>query len=139
VICQNYSTANSVIKKYDFPCIVTNGKKSIFVEEVNSIIEIYAGREDMSKIFLFVEISEYVKAHWAEAVHEAEERYSKEDVGSKDHIIKIKEYAQFRVVHGLVDIKGEWLSVYELQYALDLFAKLSASVDYFKILKLEHN
>ena len=112
------------------------GKRAYLLSELDQIIEIYA-EEDMSKIFLSVEISEYVEAHWFEAVHEAEERFSKEDVGSKDHISKIKKYAQFRVIHGLVDMKVEWLSIYELQYALDLFTKLSASVDYFKILKLE--
>jgi len=91
----------------------------------------------MQKTGFFEEISKYVKNNWKLAVHDAEERFSRESLGSKEQINIIKGRAQLQIIRGLVDIKGEWLSVHELQYTLDLFAVHASSVDYFEILKFE--
>lgn len=81
-------------------------------------------------------INHHVARHWKNAVHSAEEKYSKDDVGSRAHLLKVRDYAQMNLVRGLVEIKGGWLTTSELEYTLDLFHTVSSSVDYFAILEL---
>jgi hypothetical protein len=85
------------------------------------------------------EIERFVLANWEQAIHEAEEKFAKHDVGTSEHIYKIKEFAQLRIISGLVEVKGAWLSVIELQYALDLFGRYSAEIDYFHILTYQNS
>jgi hypothetical protein len=82
------------------------------------------------------EIKKYIVSEWKRIVREAEEKHSREALGSVEQIAKIRETAQLQLVHELAGLKGEGLSATELEYALDLFHTLcSTSIDYFKLLK----
>jgi len=83
----------------------------------------------------FEEIKAIVNEDWPQFVIEAEEIYAKENNEAKDRFQKIAEFAQLKVVHQLIEFKGEWLSVLELQYALDLVNPLCASLKNCKRLK----
>ncbi|GEM_PF-2780014 len=83
-------------------------------------------------------IESYIERHWEDAVHLAEERFSGQEPGTYEHIQKIKQYAQFTIINGLVSKKGEWLDARELHYALDQFNWRTAQIDYFKILDYQN-
>jgi hypothetical protein len=90
------------------------------------------GKKDFRQV-----IAEFISENWEDAVHEGEARYSGVEVGTRHHISKIKEFAQLKMVSSLADIKGDWLTVEEMHYALDQFNWRASRIDYFKILRYQ--
>ena len=59
-----------------------------------------------------------------DVVGEAEARYSDNSYSFLDprvRVAKVKEYAQMLMISRLVEMKGDWLSLIEMQFALDVF------------------
>jgi len=59
-----------------------------------------------------------------DVVGEAEARYSDNAYSFLDprvRVAKVKEYAQMLMISRLVETKGDWLSLIEMQFALDVF------------------
>jgi hypothetical protein len=82
-------------------------------------------------------IHHHLLTEWYEAVKVGEERYSEQymyETGTLDHVARIRDFAQLRIVSDLVSLKGTWLTEDELSYALALFGRLCRTCDYFKIL-----
>jgi len=75
------------------------------------------------------EIKTIIYEEWRQVVNEAAEIYVKEDEEAKTRSYKIMEFIQLKFVHRLIDFKGDWLSVFELQYTFDLVNTLCASLD----------
>jgi len=81
------------------------------------------------------EIKTIIHEEWRQVVHEAAEIYE-ECEETKARSNKIMECIQLKIVHRLIDFKGDWLSVFELQYTFDLVNSLCVSLDNFKTSKI---
>lgn len=90
----------------------------------------------MSQVIMLREIKGFIRGQWERIVQDAEQNSGCDPADLRSRAGDIHHCAQTQLIHELVNMKGEWLTAVELEYALDLFNTIClTSVEYFSGLK----